>query len=200
MSGRVLRRIGSWLLAAVSLLAVINLGARVQSFDDSQDKRTRAFEIDAEPGEEVRARTFIATVLSVRGAHIIADKGLNHETSGVWLIVKMRATSIKEPTSIAYAVLRDDRGRLFSASGRVRQAFDGGRPLQPGVRVQGEIAFEIPRDAAEGDLTVMLGEAHFYPALDSLVAVTFDRPTPAEVEQWVTDPKAAVLDQPTVQS
>jgi hypothetical protein len=193
----VLRRIGSWAVGAATLLIVINLGGRIMAFDSDSDIRERPFAVGAGLGETARARTLTATGLSVRGAAVISDGGPAHDTGGVWVIVRIRATSLDEPMLMGYAALRDARGREFWASNRVKQPFKDGRTLQPGIPVEGEVAFEVPRDAAT-HVTLLLAERPHDHRMDSMIEVDLGSRGSATVDGWVADRTATTLVAATV--
>jgi hypothetical protein len=193
----VLRRIGSLVVGAAALLVVVNLGGRIMAFDSNSDIRERPFAVRVGLGETARARTLTATGLSVRGAVIISDGGPAHETGGVWVIVRIRATALDEPTPMGYAALRDARGREFWASNRVKQTFSGGRNLQPGIPVEGEIAFEVPRDAAT-HVTLLLAERPHEHRMDSMIEIDLGSRSSTTVDGWAANRTATTLVAATV--
>src|SRR5262249_17048006 len=78
-------------------------------------------------------------------------------------ILKVELMATDRTTAVRYLALADRDGRTFRVSQRWRQDIAEGRPgLQPGLPVDGEVAFEVPRDAAT-HLTLRAGE-HFDPA------------------------------------
>src|SRR4029078_1356952 len=95
-------------------------------------------------GERIDVRTFDLTVVSVRGAAKVSAYGKNYDTNGVWVVVRGRMTAKAEPTSAGYAAVRDGRGRIYLATDRFPQTFvGGGRKGQPGVTLEGDVAFEV---------------------------------------------------------
>ena len=191
---RTLRRVGYWVAAVAALLLVINVGDRILQFSTDTAYFQRPFEISADLGEDTQARTFSAAVISTRGAGAITERGgaRPHETTGVWVIVTVRVTAQREPMSIGYCALRDAQGRLYWDSDRIKQGVHGGYTLQPGVPIEGEVAFEVPRDVAAGKLTVLLGERPIDHRMDALIAVYLDRVDRATVDTWAADKQATL--------
>jgi hypothetical protein len=99
------------------------------------------------------------------------------------VIVRVRLSAKKEPISVGYAAVRDRAGRTYLASDRVRQPLvDGSRAFQPGIPIEGEVVFEVPKDALDG--LVALFAAH--PdrlALDAMAEVELPSLNVAAAEQ-----------------
>lgn len=141
---RFLQRTGSTLLVIVTLAA----GSLVIGFTPDTDARERPFLASGAPGERVETRLFEVTVLRARVASVIKVGGWKHPTQGRWVILRIRLVARHEALAVAYAAIHDAEGRSFRASDRLRQPLiDGSRTLQPGIAVEGEVAFEIPKDA-----------------------------------------------------
>ncbi|GAA1833479.1 hypothetical protein GCM10009682_59780 [Luedemannella flava] len=173
---------------------MVNVGHRVMVFNNAASDRERPYEVSAEVGSMALARTFTAGVMSVRGAGAIIDPrgGNPHVSTGVWVIVTVRAASRDEPVAIGFAGLRDAAGRVYWASERVKQDLRGGRTLQPGIRVEGEIAFEVPRAAPSGGLTVLLAKNMFERRMEDILAFKLDPVDAATVTGWAADKKATL--------
>jgi hypothetical protein len=185
-------RIAYGLAAVVVLLGTVSLGMWLKAYADDVDAAQRPFVVEADVGQPARGRTFVATALGVRGAGVLRDSGLDHPTNGVWLIVKVRLLALDEPLDIGYAALRDSAGRVYVASNRINQPLVRGRILQPNLPVVGEIAFEVPREAA-GSLAVELAEKSFDQRMDSLVRLRLEPLSPDVVHGWADDPEPATL-------
>jgi hypothetical protein len=144
-------------------------------------------------GSVVDARRFDVDVLGVRGAAVVSDGEDNHDTSGVWILVKARFTAIRNPTMIGYTVLVDGDGRTYRASSRMDQPVVSGRYLEPGMPVTVEIAFEVPVAVAT-DLSVEFAEPLDVPDLRmeavAEVHLPIDR---SEVTSWTKSTKPALL-------
>jgi hypothetical protein len=144
-------------------------------------------------GQPVDARLFRVTVLDATGGVKINGKS-PVETTGVWIVVHVKAVATTEPTAIGYAALRDERGRTFRYTDKVDQPFVL-RGLQPGIPVEGQIAFEIPRDAV-GRLVARFARSNEL----SLEAVA-EVPLPiikADVDAWLAEKKLIQLYKPEV--
>ncbi|MBX6750727.1 MAG: hypothetical protein IRY85_13825 [Micromonosporaceae bacterium] len=189
---KVLGRTAYGLVAVVVLLGTINLGMWLKTYSDDVDAAQRPFIVEADVGQPARGRTFVATALEVRGAKVIRDSGIDHATNGVWLIVKVRLTALDQPVHVGYAAVRDSAGRVYHASNRVNQPLVLGHVLQPNLPVVGEIAFEVPRDAAVS-LTVELAENPTDLRMDSLLRLRLDPLRSDVVDGWADDPQPATL-------
>ena len=205
MAARILRRlyrIGVALVAVAALLGVIDLGTRFTNLTADVEGRQRPFMADGGMGQPVHARTFIATALAMRGAAVIHDSSTfssaDHKTNGVWLIVKVEITAIDQPRFVGYAAIRDAKGRVYLASPRLNQPITGGRTLQPGLPVIGEIAFEMPRDAAASP-TLLLAKGS-YQDMDSVVEISLGTNSPATVAGWAGDQQPVTLMETTVKA
>ncbi|MEN3309507.1 MAG: hypothetical protein V7603_5709 [Micromonosporaceae bacterium] len=141
-------RLATAVLAAGLVLAALVVGGAITSQVPDTDRREQSFIRSGGVGSPVDARTFDATVLGVRGGTKINGGGQAHDTSGIWVLARIRLVARAEPTRVGYAVLVDDRARVYRATGRITQLLaTGGRILEPGIPVVGEIAFEVPLDA-----------------------------------------------------
>lgn len=189
---KALGRIAYGLVAVVVLLATISLGIQLKTYADDVDAAQRPFVVEADVGQPAHGRTFVATALEVRGAGAVYDAGLDHTTNGVWLIVKVRLAALHEPVHLGYAALRDSAGRVHVASNRINQPLVGARVLQPNLPVVGEIAFEVPRDAAVSP-TVVLAENPTDQRMDSLLYLRLEPISRDVIDGWADDPEPAIL-------
>jgi len=161
--------------ALILVIAALGVGDFLVRSTPDIDKRERAFLVDGRQGSAVEARTFSATLLKTRTAAVVKAAGANHDTQGVWVVLRMRFEALNEPLSISYAAVVDSRGRAFHASDRVNQPLvDGSRILQPGVGVEGDVAFEIPSDATS--LTAQFSDARTTRAMQAVpdIALSLD--------------------------
>ncbi|MFS8479771.1 MAG: hypothetical protein FWJ93_12625 [Micromonosporaceae bacterium] len=197
-AARALAALGSRLGIGALLIAAIAVGSLIKSVTPDTDTRERPFIRTGAPGEATDARTFEVRVLEVRGAKKIVRLGRERETGGVWVLVKVQAVARHEPTTIGYAAVRDARGRLFHATERIAQPLLGGRTLQPGVPVEGEIVFEVPADAAVS-LSIRLAWTPLDQRMDAMAEIGLDIDA-ASVAAWqaateaarITDAKLAI--------
>jgi hypothetical protein len=192
---------GTRLAAAVLLVAALAVGTVVAAHTPNNtdaDARERPFVRTGTVGRPVSARTFDATVLDVHGAAAITQRGTKHDTSGVWVIVRIRVAARDKPTSVSYAAVRDATGRIYVASQRIDQPIaDGSRTLQPGIPVEGEVAFEVPRSAATV-LTVVLASHILDRRMDTVVEVALPQVDSATVDRWAQQADPATLARPEV--
>jgi hypothetical protein len=205
------RQLGRYRLVPVTtallmLLAVVAAGGWVTGTRGNADHRFREFVVAGAVGEPVTAGGFDVTVREVRTAAEITDRpGWRHDSGGVWVLVRVRAVAHQEPVSISYAAVRDQRGRAWLATQRIAQplaAGGGAGPrLEPGIPMEGEIAFEVPREVAT-ELTIRLASSGSdvsmqavaeipLPVDDAMLAAGLAEPEPillAEAEVVVTGP------------
>jgi len=136
-------------LTAGALVVTVAAGGWLRDRTPDVDRRERPFLRSGAVGTAVDVRTFEATLLDVRGGTKVSRNGSEHDTGGVWLVVRVRIVARAAPSSVGYAAVVDDRGLTYLATGRfVQGVAQGGRTLQPGIGVVAEIAFEVPVDAA----------------------------------------------------
>lgn len=168
---RFLKRAGSLIL----VIAALGVGDFLVRSTPDIDRRERPFLVEGAHGSATEARTFSATLLKTRTAAVVKASGAVHDTQGVWVVLRMRFEALDKPLSISYAALVDSRGRAFFASDRVNQPLvDGSRILQPGIGVEGDVAFEIPRDATS--LTARFSDARTSRAMQAVpdIALSLD--------------------------
>jgi hypothetical protein len=137
--------------AAAMILIALAVGNVVTEHVPDVDTQEEPYIRTGSFGHPIDLRTFDASVLSVRGAAVLNDPepdiatSPTHDTSGVWVIVRIRVVAVDKPVEVTYAAVRDAEGRIYLATTRFEQPFvDGERTLQPGVPVTGEVAFEVP--------------------------------------------------------
>jgi hypothetical protein len=189
--------------AGVLILAALAVGTVIQSGTPDTDTTERPFSRAGAVGKPVDAKTFDATVLSVRGGtKIKRDGGLSsrrreHETGGVWVLVRVRLVAREEAILVGWAAVVDGRGRTYHLTNRIDQPLVGsGRMLQPGIPVTGEVAFEVPRDAAT-NLTIQITDR----ALDVRMSAMVEVPLPAgkaTVDGWLANTTTMILTTPEV--
>jgi hypothetical protein len=136
--------------AAVLVLATLAIGSWIEPYTTDSDAQQRPFVRAGAVSTAVSARTFTAAVLGVRGAAVLTQDGTTHDTSGVWILVRLRLTAVRNPARVTYAVLRDGSGRTYQPTGRIDQPLLDGEAFEPGVPIVAELAFEVPTSAATG--------------------------------------------------
>ena len=138
--GRYLRWAGSAAMIVVTVVA----GGAIRTYTPDTDRRERPFVRTGGEDSPVSARTFDVTVLGVRGGAKVSRAGKDHDTGGVWVIVRVRLVGRTAPANVGYAAVADARDRRYHATGRFIQPLPGGRTLQPDIPLVAEIAFEVP--------------------------------------------------------
>ncbi|MEJ3748340.1 hypothetical protein WEI85_34280 [Actinomycetes bacterium KLBMP 9797] len=185
-------RVTALLIAALALGAAI---ANWRPLNQSADDRERPYVRTGTIGQQVSARVFDATLLSARGAGKVGYQGQAHDTGGVWMIVRIRLTATDEATTLGYAAVRDHRDRVYLATQRVSQQMLGGRTLQPGIPVEADLLFEVPRDAAT-DLTLLLAEPSIDHRMDTMAEIALPHYDTATVDGWASATEPAILTSP----
>jgi hypothetical protein len=164
---RFLARTGTVLM----IIAALGAGDFILRMTPDVSDQQRPFLSQGEPGETIDAREFTATLVKVRTAGVVKAGNFIHPTQGLWVILRVRFVALREPVQINYASVVDSQGRSFFASDRLRQpVVDGGRILQPGIAVEGDVAFEVPRDAT--GLTAQFSNAGLVQAMQAITDIT----------------------------
>jgi len=192
-----LRLIGG--IAAV--LATLLVGQALLRTAPNADDDSATFLVGGRSFRPVVVGGLAVTVLGIRGASLVRrPDGRILDTGGVWVIVDVELTATQQTTAVRYLALADRDGNTYRVSQRWHQAITEGVPdLQPGLPVDGEVAFEVPRDKAT-DLTLRAGE-HYSASLGlrsrpvTDIAIPVER---SEVDRWATDAEPAALAEPVV--
>jgi hypothetical protein len=169
--------------AALVLLAVA-VGGVANAYEPDPMVQQRPFIRTGHKGDRVDARTFDAVLLGVRGGAVIKSRGAPHDTSGVWIVAKVRLTGHGEPVQLGQVSIRDGDGRIFRASARI----DNNPPLrqlQPGLAVDCEIAFEVPKDVPL-PVAARLTSALIDPRMEGMAELELDV-TAQQLQQWAAD-------------
>ena len=142
-------RVLGWPVSLLLILATVAAGDAIIKHTPGSEQVGRPFVHSGPVGQEVQGLGFTATVQSVRGAKSIADPdGDVFTTDGVFVVVKLTLTAKVETTKLLYVALVSN-GKTYELLERVRQPMDV-FALQPGLPVQGEMAFELSSAAAAG--------------------------------------------------
>ena len=183
------RRLGTAALVALA----VTVGGAANAYMPSPSVQQRPFIRTGHEGDRVDARTIDVQLLGVRGAAIVRSGGAPHDTTGVWVIVKLRVTAHIEPVQLGQAMLRDGDGRLFRSSGRINDN-PPLRQLQPGMPVDCEIAFEIPKNAPL-PIAARVTTALIDIRMDGLAELELELKR-GQLEQWAADQTPLTLMRP----
>lgn len=99
---------------------------------------------------------FEATVIGSKAARRLRHKNFGQTqvltTSGVWVVVGVKAKALKESMTLTAAHWQGSNGAAYFASDRVSShpALLSQKTLQPGLDGQGIIIFEIPESELQG--------------------------------------------------
>lgn len=184
-------RLGSGLGVAALVIAATAIGGLIRSYTPDVDTKERPFTVAGVQGGQLSTRTFDVEVLDVRGAKKISRSGRVRESVGLWILVKVRLQARTEPATIGYGALRDGRDRTFRATERIDQPLLQSRQLQPGIPIEGEIAFEVPEDAA-AHLTMRLAAPILDQRMDAMAEIPL-RIDEAAVGRWRAEAKPLVI-------
>lgn len=171
-----------WRTAAVVVFALI-AGTALNRLTPDPARQQEPFLLSAPTNVPVEARTFrVTAVRSLAGPELVGDEFGGGppvlDTSGVWVLVRVRAEGLREPARIGYAALVDQQGRTFRSSSRADQDLVD-RPLQPQLEVEGEIVFEIPADAV-GPMQLRLSPAGSDLRLDAVTDISLTVAPPVD--------------------
>jgi hypothetical protein len=190
-----------WLGGVAAVLATLLLGEAALRATPTAADDSGPFLVSGKSFRPVVAGGIVVTVQGVRGAaKVVRPDGVVLDTGGVWLILDLELVAIEHTTAVRYLAVADRDGHTYRASPRWHQSITEGVPsLQPGIPVDGEVAFEVPRQVATG-LTLRAGEnfdqTH---GLSSRAVTDITIPVEAgEVDRWAADPDPAVLAVPEV--
>jgi hypothetical protein len=184
-----------------AVLVTLLVGQALLRTAPSADDDSATFLVGGRSFRPVVVGGLAVTVLGIRGASLVRrPDGQILDTGGVWVIVDVELTATQQTTAVRYLALADRDGNTYRVSQRWHQAITEGVPdLQPGLPVDGEVAFEVPRDAAT-QLSLRAGE-HWSVAVGLRSRAVTDIALPverSEVDRWVADRDPAVLVPPAV--
>jgi hypothetical protein len=182
-------------IAAILLLAALAVGTGAINLTPDFEDRVRPFVRTGKVGEPVDVREFSVTVLGIRGSTAIKSGSTVSErlyqTDGVWLLVKVRVRAFKGSTSFRGAALRSADGRIYDSSMRPDTTSSVlGRTLQPGIPVEGEMIFEVPKDVAR-DVTLQVSRQYGV-RLDVQAEVRIET-NAATVRSWTESTQAIAI-------
>lgn len=127
-------------------------------------------------GEEIRNRDFSVRVEKVEAARSLA-RGFSlgdpsHVgTDGVYLIVRFRATSHREPLQLRMAELETPGGYVYRHDPRIGTASAGVQPaFQPMIWTSGAFLFELPEERLEG-ARLVVGTGGLLPQLSAAAEI-----------------------------
>jgi hypothetical protein len=195
MSGR------RWLGGVAVVLATLLLGQVVLRTVPTASDVTAPFLVSGRLFRPVVVGGIVVTVQGIRGAAaVVRPDGRPIDTTGVWVILDLELVALEHTTTVRYLALADRDGHTYRASQRFQQGIAEGRPaLQPGLPVDGEVAFEVPRAAAT-QLSLRAAE-NFDQTYGPTSRAVSDIAIPvaaSEVDQWAADRQPAVLAAPQV--
>jgi hypothetical protein len=182
---RATRRAGAVLVILATLAAGYEVVARTPDADTTEDYFLRPGGI----GDRVESLALAATVTGVRGGVAVIDEdGVEVHTDGVWMLVRMRVEGLDEPRNLAFGAIEDRRGRTIEFTDRVEHPLDR-YTFEPGIPVDAELLFELPRDAVPGGRMLLYHELAASRHFQNMVAVDLGL-TEEDLTEWlaVTEP------------
>lgn len=174
------------------LLATLAIGAALLPLKPHGIVWQEEFVRTGKVGTPVDARAFDITVLDATGGAKI-DAKTPIETNGIWIVVRIRVVAKDKPVTIGYAALRDDQGRVYDDADKVNQPMIGGRALQPGVPVEGQVVFEVARDVRR--LTARFAKPALFQMYDAVAEIPLPI-TRADIDSWVAEKRAVPVASP----
>jgi hypothetical protein len=145
-----LRHAGRRIGAALLILATLAIGHEVTAHIPDRTVTAGHFLRTGGIGDRVESLEIAATIVDVRGGRaVVSPRDEELHTSGMWIVVRTRLETLTEPTLVLHFAIQDRRGRVYRESSRLFQPLSG-YTLQPGIPVEGDIAFEVARDSVPG--------------------------------------------------
>lgn len=149
--------------AAITLALIIAAGHHLFP---TYPQQSRMFTVTASgDGAWATGRTSRARIQSYRVADSIVDSSGTSttplQTSGIWVIVRLEAEAVDEPTSRPEVELVSPDGTRWSESDRAGTQF-AYTPLAVDIPVSGQVVFEMPRRRLPG---IAL---HMFPQVEQL--------------------------------
>lgn len=151
---------------------------------------TRPLAVTGVAGERLSGREFTVQVTNARLAKRLQVTAYGQSriltTSGVWLIVNLKAEARNKTVAITAASWRGPTGIQFDASQRLSTfpSLISGQRLEPGIEKSGQVFLEIPPDQLDGGV-LLIARGPFIP-LDSEITVDLGS-LPASVEEISLD-------------
>ncbi len=156
---------------AVTAGAALLAGAALVAWSaPSDDDIQSPIATTAKVGETATGRTLRATVQKVEVARVVHGGGWTGTTSGVWLVVRLRAEALLRTTGVSATLTVGDRS--WSASERPPTSLSDAL-LDAGLPAEGDLLFELPRSALAGRGTLQV-TASSGARLDSAIRVPLD--------------------------
>ncbi len=164
-------RIVSGAIATGLVLATLAIGGGLRWLGPDPERVQRPFVTSGEQGETVSLRKFAITVQTAKAVSTVQSGGSAHDSQGVWVVLRVRVVASNEPGTVSYVALRDQSGRTFLATDRLGQPLlDGKRTFQPGIPLEGEVVFEVPKDAL-GGLTALFAPDPAHLSMEAMASV-----------------------------
>ena len=165
---------------AALVIATLLAGQALIDMRPTDDEAHGPIIVTGRQGQDIDVRTFTVRLISARYVSVIKAGGLNRDTTGIWAVLKVRLIIEKEAGSITYAAIVTRDGRTYRATDRFPQSLiDGSRLLQPGIGVEAEFAFELPRNALAG-ATARFAANRYEQRMDSMAEIELPGTTNAQ--------------------
>lgn len=126
--------------------------------------------VGAAVGQQAQGRDIVVTVQGVALARTLRSDDWTGAASGVWVVVRLRAET--RLTSGAVTGSLTVGGRTWNVSDRPPVSLDQ-TSVDPGLPVEGVLAFEVPRSALVDGAILQLGRSP-RPQADSAIRVRLD--------------------------
>jgi hypothetical protein len=123
--------------------------------------------VAAAVGQRAQGRDIVVTVQGIALARTLRSDDWTGTASGVWVVVRLRAET--RLTSGAVTGSLTAGGRTWNASDRPPVSLDQ-TSTDPGLPVEGVLAFEVPRSALVDGVVLQLGRT-LRPQADSAIRV-----------------------------
>lgn len=142
MAGGWRRGVAVGVIAIALLAAGSELQSRLPGAHD--DPASEPFVRIGEIGDDIDIRTAVVTVKEVAGSATVDEYGTEKVSPGVWVAAYYTVVAKEETTTVTFAELVDDGGRVWGLVGRNANAC---MPSPPGLAAHCFVHFEVPPDA-----------------------------------------------------
>lgn len=139
----------TWPISLLLIVGTVVAGNFIIEHTPGSQEFSRPYIHSGAMGTQLDGRTFVATVDGVNGAPSAQLGRRQLTTDGVFVVVSVTLIARQEATHLQHVSVVDQQGRVFSWTRSIDQGLFQ-YALEPDIPVQGDLLFEVPRDAAPG--------------------------------------------------
>jgi hypothetical protein len=185
-------------LSLLLIVLAVAAGGLLITYLPGSVEMTRPFVQSGRIGETVDGVSFTVVVLGVRGAQKVQDGDDNEvDTNGVFVLVEVKVLAKTEGVIVGHLTVVDRSGRTFSQPDRIEQRIGPGYRFEPGIPIEGDIAFEVPQDALPGLVLHVSGQAFVEANYEAVAEVDLGIDG-ATATKWADEPRRLAMKLPVV--